>query len=198
MAGAWVLVLASRSRARRIELAVYGAAVASNALGGFGFHGWQTAGARWVHDVAILSVLVFIAAFGAARTLDRDTRWTMRVYALTLGAIAGIIAAVPEATPAPFAAYVVVGSAASIIELLEIRRELPSIREQGITAERKALLGALAAFLLGTTAFFVGRTGGLLCEPSSPMQWHAVWHVAAATAMALYASGRIAPARVSV
>jgi hypothetical protein len=54
-------------------------------------------------------------------------------------------------------------------------------------------VGAAAAFALGATAFFVGRTGGPLCDPSSPMQWHAIWHAAAAAAMALYAVGRIAP-----
>jgi len=86
-----------------------------------------------------------------------------------------------------------VGVAAGLGEVLEIHRELPEIRRQGVPAERRALLGAIAAFALGATAFFVGRTGGPLCDPASPMQWHAVWHVAAAAAMALYASGRIAP-----
>ena len=191
VAGAWVLMLASRSRARRVELAVYGIAVASNAAGGFLFHGWQSAGARWVHDVAILSVLVFIAAFGAARRLDRGTGWTMRAFGLALAVLGAVLAAVPSAT---FAVYGLAGVVAGLGEALEVRRELPEIRRQGVPAERRALLGALAAFALGTTAFFVGRTGGALCDPASPMQWHAVWHVAAAAAMALYAAGRIAPA----
>jgi hypothetical protein len=190
LAGAWVLLLASRSRTRRVELAVYGVAVASNAAGGMLLHGWQWEGARWVHDVAILSVLVFIAAFGAARRWDRGTGWTMRAFALGLGALGGLLAAVPSAT---YGVYAVVGVATGLGEALEIRRELPEIRTEGIPAERRALLGAFAAFALGVTAFFVGRTGGALCDPASPMQWHAVWHVAAAAAMALYAVGRIAP-----
>ena len=189
LAGAWVLTLASRSRIRRVELVVYGLAVASNAVGGMLIHGWQSEGARWVHDVAILAVLVFIAAFGAARRLDRGTGWTMRAFALALGVLGTVLAAVPSAT---YAVYALVGVAAGLGEVLEIDRELPEIRRQGIPAERRALLGALAAFALGTTAFFVGRTGGPLCDPASPMQWHAVWHVAAAAAMALYAVGRIA------
>ena len=195
LAGAWVLTVASRSRTRRVELAVYGAAVASNAVGGMLFHGWQSEGARWVHDMAILSVLVFIAVFGAARRWDRGTGWTIRAFALALGVLGGVLAAVPSAA---YAVYAVTGVVAGFGELLEVRREFPQIRREGIPAERRALLGALAAFSLGVTAFFVGRTGGALCDPSSPMQWHAVWHVAAAAAMALYAVGRIAPTRVEV
>ena len=87
LAGAWVLTLASRSRIRRVELVVYGVAVASNAVGGMLIHGWQSEGARWVHDVAILAVLVFIAAFGAARRWDRGTRWTIRLFAISLAAL---------------------------------------------------------------------------------------------------------------
>jgi hypothetical protein len=186
----WVLALALRSRTRRVELAVYGVAVASNAVGGMLFHGWQSEGARWVHDVAIVSVLVFIAAFGAARRLDRETAWTVRAFGLALAVLGAGLAVVPSAA---YAVYALVGVAAGLGEVLEIHRELPEIREQGIPAERRALLGAAAAFALGLTTFFVGRTGGVLCDPASPMQWHAVWHVAAAAAMALYAVGRIAP-----
>ena len=169
---------------------MYGVAVASNAAGGMLSHGWQSEGARWVHDVAILSVLVFIAAFGAARRWDRGTGWTIPAFAISLAALGAMLAVVPSAT---YAVYALVGVAAGLGEVLEIHRELPEIRRQGVPAERRALLGAIAAFALGATAFFVGRTGGPLCDPASPMQWHAVWHVAAAAAMALYAAGRIAP-----
>jgi len=172
---------------------VYGVAVASNAVGGMLFHGWLSEGARWVHDVAIVSVLVFIAAFGAARRLERGTAWTVRAFGLALAVLGAVLAVVPSAS---YAVYALVGVAAGLGEVLEIHRELPEIREQGIPAERRALLGALAAFALGVTAFFVGRTGGVLCDPASPMQWHAVWHVAAAAAMALYAVGRIAPSGI--
>lgn len=195
LAGSWVLGLATRARTRRVELAVYGVAVASNAVGGLVFHGWQTAGARWVHDVAILSVLVFIAAFGMARRTDRGTGWTMRAFGASLGGLALLLAVLPSAT---YVVFGLVGLVAAVGEFLEVRRELPEIRRQGITAERRALLGAVAAIALGATAFFIGRTGGPLCDPSSSMQWHAVWHVAAAAAMALYAAGRIAPARERV
>lgn len=190
MAGTWILVLAFRAHVRRAELAVFAVAVASNAVGGLLFHGWQSAGARWIHDVAILSVLVFIAAFGAARRLDRGTGWTMRAFGLTLAVLGALLAAVPSAT---YGVYGPAGVVAGLGEVLEVRRELPEIRREGIPAERRALLGALAALALGATAFFVGRTGGPLCDPASPMQWHAVWHVAAAAAMVLYAAGRIAP-----
>jgi len=190
VAGAWVLTLALGAGARRAELAVYGLAVASNAVGGLLFHGWQWSGARWIHDVAILSVLVFIAAFGAARRLNRGTGWTMRAFGLALAVLGALLAAVPSAA---YGVYGLAGVVAGLGEVLEVRREFPEIRREGIPAERRALLGALAALALGATAFFVGRTGGPLCDPASPMQWHAVWHAAAAAAMVLYAVGRVAP-----
>jgi hypothetical protein len=189
-AGAWVLVLAARAGARRSELVVYGLAVASNALGGLLFHGWQWPGARWIHDVAILSVLVFIAACGAARRFDRGTGWTMWAFGLALAVLGALLATVPSAT---YGVYGLAGAVAGLGEVVEVRRELPAARMEGISAELRARLGALAALALGASAFFAGRTGGPLCDPPSLMQWHAVWHVAAAVAMVLYAVGRIAP-----
>ena len=189
-AGAWIVWRARRASVRRVELAVFGVAVAANAVGGMLFHGWQTASARWVHDTAILAVLVFIAAFGAARLLGRGTAWTMRAFALSLAAFGALLALVPASVNV---VYGVVGTAAGLTEVLEVRRELPLLRTEGASARRLARLGALAALVLGATAFFAGRTGGPLCDPESPMQWHAVWHALSAAAMALYAYSAIEP-----
>ncbi len=89
----------------------------------------------------------------------------MRAFGLALAVLGALLAAVPTAT---YGIYALAGVVAGLGEVLEVRRELPEIRKEGIPAERRALLGALAALALGATAFFVGRTGGPLCDPASP------------------------------
>ena len=190
VAGAWVVILGVRASRHRIELAVFGLAVASNAVGGLLFHGPQTQGARWVHDLCILAVLAFIVVFDVARLRALGTSWTLKVYAAALAAVGAFLALVPSATDA---LSVLLGVAAGVGELIEYRHELPAIRTEGLTARRAARLGVLVALALGGTAFLVGRTGGWLCRPESVFQWHAVWHVLAAAAMGLYAYGAMAP-----
>ncbi|MEW6058607.1 MAG: hypothetical protein AB1551_00430 [Actinomycetota bacterium] len=190
LAGAWIVLLGVRASPYRVELAVFGLAVASNTVGGLLFHGFQTAGARWVHDLGILSVLAFIVVFGVARSRRRGTLWTLQVYAAFVAAVGVFLALVPAATDVLSA---LLGAAAGVSALWEYRHELPAIRTEGLTARRAARLGVLVALALGATAFLVGRTGGWLCRPESVFQWHAVWHVLAAAAMGLYAYGAMAP-----
>jgi hypothetical protein len=190
VAGAWILVLASRARERRAELVVFGVAVASNAIGGLLFHGVQTVGAKWVHDTCIVSVLLFIVVFDVARVFDRPTRWTMGVFAGALVALGLLLEVAPGATNALFG---VLGVAAGGFELLEYRHEVPALRREGLTARRLARLSVVAVLAIAATAFFVGRTGGAFCNAASAFQWHAVWHVLSAAAMALYAYGAIEP-----
>ena len=190
VAGLWVLLLAVRVPGRRVELAVFGVAVASNAAGGLLFHGLQSAGARWVHDTSILSVLLFIVVFDVARFRGRATSWTLAAFVASFAVLGSLLALVADAT---YVLYAVLGVAAGAWEVGEYRHELPVIRTEGLTARRAARLGVLVALALGATAFFVGRTDGWLCSPGSVFQWHAVWHVLAAAAMGLYAYGAIEP-----
>ena len=190
VAGLWVLLLAVDASGRRVELAVFGIAVASNAAGGLLFHGLQSSGAGWVHDECILSVLLFIVVFDVARFLARSTAWTMATYAVSLAGVGVVLAWAPFTTDALSG---LLGVAAGAWEVGEYRHELPVIRAEGLTARRAARLGVLVALALGATAFLVGRTGAWLCSPESVFQWHAVWHVLAAAAMGLYAYGAIEP-----
>ncbi len=190
VAGIWIALRARRAAARRTELVVYAVAVASNALGGILYHGTRWFAARWVHDLAILAVLGFIAAFEVARRLDRPTAWTMRAYALVLAVSGILLAAVPDSV---YGLFAIVGAGAVVGEFLEYRHELPALRREGITARRAARIAVGVVLLLGVTAFWVGRGGAPLCRPASAFQWHAVWHVLAAVAMALYAHGAIEP-----
>lgn len=190
VAGAWIALQAGRSLVRRTELLVFALAVGSNAVGGSLYHGTQWFGSRWVHDLAILSVLGFIAVFGLARRLERTTSWMVGAFVLELFVSGALLAAFPDAA---YSLFALVGIAAVGGELLEYRHEIPVLRREGLTARRAARLGVLVALLLGATAFWVGREGAPLCNPRSTFQWHAMWHVLSALAMALYAYGAIEP-----
>jgi hypothetical protein len=182
LAGAWVVGQARRSRAHRRELLVFGAAIASNAVGGLLYHGDLDPATRAVHDVAIVAVLAFIAVFDVARLTDRGWPWTWRAFAASLGLLAAAIVVLPGAQ------YVVFGVVGAVIvgaEIADYVRERPKLR--GIAKRRLARLGAVLSLGLAATAFFVGRSGAPLCRPESAMQWHAIWHALAAVTMALYA-----------
>ncbi len=190
LVGVWIVFRGRSVAGHRVELAIFGLAVASNAAGGLLFHGLQTSSARWVHDLCILSVVLFIVAFDVARFQHRSTSWTAEVYLASLGVLGLVLALLPNVTLGLFAAL---GIAIGGLELADYRRELPVVRAEGFTARRLARLGVLVALALGTTAFLVGLTGSPLCLPESAFQWHAVWHVLAAVAMGLYAYGAIEP-----
>lgn len=188
IAGVWVVAQARRSPAHRRELAVFGVAVASNAIGGVLYHGALTTATRAVHDAAIIAVLTFIAVFDVARLTGRGWTWEWRAYAASLGSFVALIVLLPGAD---YAAFGVLGCVIAGAELAEYARERPTLR--AITTRRVARLAAALALGLAATAFFVGRSGALLCRPESVMQWHAVWHALAALAMALYAYSAIEP-----
>jgi hypothetical protein len=190
VAGVWILTLARRSPGRRVELVVYGLAVAANAVGGFLFHGVQWPASRWIHDLAILAVLGFVVAFAAARTLERSTRWTLTAFAGGLAVLGSVIALWPGTVQGLSGVLAV---AAGATEVVEYRHEVPALRREGVTARRLARLSVVAVLGLAATAFLIGRTDAWLCNPSSAFQWHAVWHVLSAAAMALYAYGAIEP-----
>lgn len=190
--GVWIVSRVRRHAARRLELVAFGAAVASNALGGVLFHGEPGDFERWVHDVSILSVLLFIVVFDVARLRGRGPAWTLRGFLTSLAVLGGLMALVSDVA---YVVYGVLGVGAGGFELLEYRHELPRIRAEGLSARRLARLGVLVALALAATAFFVGRTDGPLCRPDSAFQWHAVWHVLAAAAVALYAFAAIEPER---
>lgn len=186
IAGLGVAVQAARAPTRRVELGVFAAAIAANAVGGVLYHGLDWPAARWVHDVAIMAVLVFIAAFA----LSELRQWPSMLGAYGVGVVAvgAFLAAVPRATDVLSAALAL---AIGIWEIAEYRRELPLVRAEGLTARRVARLAVLVALALGASAFLVGRAGAPLCNPTSVVQWHAAWHALASVAMALYAYGAI-------
>jgi len=58
---------------------------------------------------------------------------------------------------------------------------------------RRAYRAALAVTGVGAACWWLGRTGSPLCDPDSPLQGHAAWHLLSAAALALWAEAALDP-----
>ena len=182
VSAAWILALALRGgRAGRAMLIVFAVAVAANAVGSFSLHGPNPGWARWAHDAAIMSVLLFIGI----RALGRIRGWRppveMAVYATGLVAV-GVGLALIHGASDPFAGTLAVG--AIVGEVATFPGQVRARPEGGANIARFV---GLTAIVLGSVAFLLGRTGSPLCGPESVFQWHALWHALVAVALVAYA-----------
>jgi hypothetical protein len=74
------------------------------------------------------------------------------------------------------------------------RRARAGVPWVGWTPRRRtAYRAALAAAAVGAACWWAGRTGGPLCDPDSPLQGHAAWHLLGAAALACWAAAVLDP-----
>lgn len=160
--------------------ALFGWLVAAVGVGSILFHGPMPPWARIVHDLSIASLPTLVVA----RDLGLLRRWRepvrLSVFAALALGVGFVLAVAPDAATALTAAFFVV---AALFEMAVHRAGLRSLTAwQRVGLAAGALLVAVAGVL-----YVAGRTGGPLCEPGAVLQWHAVWHVLTAVALALYA-----------
>lgn len=166
----------------RLEQVLYGAIVAAVGIGSVLFHGPQIPGSRFLHDLPIAAVLLFIVVFDLAAIRGWPQRRLLLVFAGALAALAVTFAVVPDAA-IPVTVPLVV--AAAIAEVIVYRRRL-----RGREASSRALrLYIVIAIVVGTAALLnvLGRSDGPLCDPDGALQLHGVWHVLTAAAFGLWA-----------
>ncbi len=132
-------------------------------IGSFVFHGPMPAWGDWAHDVSLSWLIVTV---GGLRT--RWERWSHWPSLLFLSVLFALVP--PVADPAAIALTVIVASA--------ILLQGPSRRE----------LAPLWTLALVAGLGRIGSTGWPLCDPASPLQTHALWHVGAAVAVAWWAN----------
>lgn len=153
------VVVAARTSQRWIPWAL-----AAIGVGSFLFDGTDLAGSEWVHDVALAWLLV--VAWGAAANRERVAGWpALAVIGITFAVLPGVAEA----------ASVAIGIGAVATILLHDRSP--------------RTLGALALLGAGAVVSRLSVPGRPWCNPESLLQGHAVWHVAAATAVAIWALG---------
>lgn len=122
---------------------------------------WQA----YAHDLPLAGVLAYTAV-DALADLTRRRRSALW-WLLPTAAVAPLVAVGPAASTAGQA---LLGAAAVGLNLLRAARRPRS---------RRVLLGALALLAVGALAGNLGdRTA--LCQPDSPWQGHALWHLLAA------------------
>lgn len=187
--GVWVVRLVPRALGRRIEVGLFAATLFANGVGSLLYHGPRPEGALWLHDFAIATFLGLVVAVDAEALVG--TRGPgLAAYAAVIAAAGLLLFAVPDAQRPLFA---VLGVSAGVLELVSWRRSLRPHPMEGPTPRVIAWLGGLGVLALGGIAFFLGRHGSPFCDPTSLLQWHAVWHVLEATAMATYVWVAVVP-----
>jgi hypothetical protein len=72
-------------------------------------------------------------------------------------------------------------------------REVARRARRDRLANRAAYRAGLAAAAVGAACWWAGRSGSPLCDPDSPLQGHAAWHLLSAAALALWAEAALAP-----
>lgn len=140
-----------------------GWALIATGLGSFAFHGPMPDWGEWAHDVTLSWLIVVVGALGTMRE-----SWSRTPAILALALLYALFPAISD--PVAVALAVLVGL--SIVVRGPTRAEIMPL----------LVLGGFAA--LGR----LGATGGPLCDPASPFQPHAMWHIGAAISVAWWAT----------
>lgn len=135
-----------------------GIGLIATGVGSFLFHGPVTPGAQWAHDVSLAWLILLVAGVG------RSWEHLTRIPGLTaIGIVLWVVPGVADV-------LAVLLTLATIALLLQRDRSLRTIGPMALLAS-SAIIGRL------------GATGGPLCDPTSLLQPHGFWHVAAAAAI---------------
>ncbi|GGB99814.1 hypothetical protein GCM10010972_10720 [Cellulomonas carbonis] len=162
-----------RPSARPHPLAGYAALVAAVGIGSFVQHGPDPVWSDLAHDLPLLVVLAYVGADAAADLTGRRPAWWWWA--------GPTLALVPLILLAPRAGDLAQVGVAVVAVALTVRRAVIRPRQ------RRRIATALALLAVGGTVGTLSRAGWPLCDPSSPLQGHAVWHVLAATALVVLA-----------
>ena len=185
--GVWIVVRGSRSpRETHPWALLFGAAVIANGVGSVLFHGPGSAPGKWLHDLAIASVLILVVAYD----LSLLRRWSFEGGATTatvgLVLVGGLVAVAP--TTSSFLLALAVPAAIAEVAVYRAGLRAPPWRN---VKTAPAFYGAAAVLAVGAAAVALGRTGGLLCRPESLAQGHSLFHVAMAVTLGAWAASAV-------
>jgi hypothetical protein len=182
MAAVWIAVRAPSERPARDEVLWFAAALGSNGLASFAFHGASGPWMRWPHDVAARAIPILVVSHDVGLVRGRSVAWRLRLAGAGVLTVGAMLAIWPDL-------LVTLGFAAAFgVGLAELAAARAGHRpgrgaDPGGRADQALVLGVLA---VAGVAFLLGRTGSPWCRPASLAQPHAVWHVAVAVVVALY------------
>ncbi len=118
--------------------------------------------AEWAHDVSLAWLILIVAGLGS-----RFEKWTQLPGLAALGVVFALLPAAGDP----------VGAGLAVVAVIAI------VRDEFSVANLAPLVALAVVAVLGR----LGATGGPLCVPPSIWQWHGLWHVGAAGAVAWWA-----------
>ena len=146
--------------------ALFGAAFVAVGLASFAGHAAATDWARTLDSVAIKAMLVLFVVYPIQRRHARATPAAGAVVVATVVLVVAVELAIPDAGRPLLVLLSVVAVAVSL------------------TAGRRPEIAAgLAVLGMGALVWWLGRSGGPLCEPDGALQLHGMWHILAATGL---------------
>jgi len=147
---------------RRRERRWVGIALIATGIGSFLFHGPMPTGGEWAHDLTLAWLLLVVAADGT-----RWERWSRIPSLVALGLLFALVPGVAD----PVALALAVLAVGSVLR-----------------ADRSSATWAAVALLIAGAIFGrLGATTWPFCDPDSMLQLHGLWHLAAATAVTIWA-----------
>lgn len=173
--GAAVLVWAGAAQnwERRFRQ-VLGILLVLTGLGSFLYHGPQTAGSLFAHDITFLAAIIVVAGTDGALVLRWPESRSWSAIAVVLIVFGLVLVLWPTVTN--------VLTATTVVML--VASDVPLHRIGGI--DRGWYVAALVLVGLALLFFLLGRTGGPLCTPDSLFQGHGLWHILSALALGAY------------
>ena len=147
-------------------------------------------------NTASALALVAVGAWLAGRGLGAGAR-PARPAAVAFGvavAAAGIGSVDYHGPGSPAARLLHDGGLYAVVGLVVWREVTRRVGRARLTPPgRRAYLAALAAAAAGLACWWAGRTASPLCDPDSPFQAHAAWHLLGAAALACWAVAALDP-----
>ena len=168
----WAARATATERAVRYAFVV---AMVATGLGSFLYHGPQTPGSGFLHDITFLVALLIIGLANLSTWRGWPSRRLWVVLVVLTGLAAVVLALYPTVTN--------VLTAIAVVILLA--GDLGMHRVGGIDGRWYAV--ALGSLAMAFVFFLIGRTGSPLCDPDTVIQGHGAWHVFSAVFLGAYA-----------
>lgn len=171
------LFLLLRATSDRLLGGIYATLVVFLGIGSAAFHASMTEWGGWLDLLGIHLFVGFVAVVELGRWLGRSPAWIVGVFA----AAATVAAPVLWWMDNGLGKYTVAALVAIVAGFEWRPARTDPARDRGVLA------AAVSLFVVGLAVQWLGRGGGLLCDPDSPWQVHALWHVLAASGIIVFA-----------
>jgi hypothetical protein len=145
----------------------------------------MSASGRFAHDLSIAAVLAFVIGYDVALARGASVNAGLVMFVGVTGACAVVLAVSPDAGNA---LDVVLVAGAVVTEIGATRSAAGRV-----TTDGRLWIVIVGVVTIGALLNALGRTDAPLCEPDSPVQLHALWHVLTAFVLWLYGTAVLGP-----